>query len=128
MLLVNARVGRSTIHGFGLFAQEPIAAGTVVWRFNPGFDVVISAKRLSRFSDAARSQVEHYAFYLRDRQEFVLSMDDDRFTNHAEDPNTRGQAGDPFSETVAVRDIAQWEEITCSYREFVMLGFPLPGE
>ncbi len=128
MLLVHAKVGRSTIHGFGLFAQELIPTGTVVWRYTPGFDLVISSKRLSRFSDVTKAQVEHYAFYVRERQEFVLSMDDDRFTNHSEDPNTRGRAGQPFSETVAVRDIAAWEEITVSYREFVMLGFPIPGE
>lgn len=39
MLLVRVRVDRSPIHGLGVFAAEPIARGTDVWRFTPGFDL-----------------------------------------------------------------------------------------
>ena len=38
MMLVKTRVAPSGIHGNGLFAAEPIPAGTPIWRFAAGFD------------------------------------------------------------------------------------------
>ena len=49
----------------------------------------------------------------------MLSSDDDRFTNHSDDPNTKCQGQSTF----AVRDIQEGEEITNNYRELVMLKF-----
>ena len=47
VLLVDARVGPSSIHGCGLIARQFISAGTLVWRFVPGFDVVLTESQLS---------------------------------------------------------------------------------
>ena len=118
MLLVNARVGASAIHGLGLIARELIPAGTVIWRFTPGFDVEIPESSLSALSLAAREQVLHYAEHYAAEKKFVLSSDDDRFTNHSDSPNTA-----PHGDTmVALRDIQDGEEITCDYRQVVMVG------
>ncbi len=119
MLLVNARVGTSAIHGLGLFAHQFIPAGAVVWRFTPGFDVEIPESSLQSLSPAAREQVLHYACYEEEQRKFVLSSDDDRFSNHSDVPNTA-----PEEDTmVAVRDIQNGEEITCNYRQVAMVGF-----
>ena len=119
MLLVNARVGVSTIHGLGLFAKQFIAHGTVVWMFAPGFDVEISEDALPTLSPAAREQLLHYAEYFPSERKYWLSSDDDRFTNHSDHPNliTRGK------EMIAAKDIQLGEEITCDYRECFMVGF-----
>lgn len=119
MLLINARVGVSAIHGLGLFACEFIPAGTVIWRYMPGFDVVIPASSLASLSISARKQVIHYAEYFPEEKQFVLSSDDDRFTNHSDAPNTA-----PNDDTmVATRDIQLGEEITCDYRQVLMVGW-----
>ena len=39
MLRINTYISESVIHGIGLFAAEPVSAGTVIWRFDPPFDV-----------------------------------------------------------------------------------------
>lgn len=119
MLLVHARAGSSGIHGYGLFARQFIPTGTVVWRFIPGFDIEIPESSLWSLSPAAREQVLHYAEYFPGQGKFVLSSDDDRFTNHSDEPNTV-----PVNDTmVAVRDIQEGEEITCDYRQVLMAGF-----
>ena len=79
MLLVRARVGISRIQGFGLIAQEFIAKDTVVWKFQPGFDVEIPETELASLSVAAREQVLHYAECFPCEGKFWLSSDDDRF-------------------------------------------------
>lgn len=119
MLLIRARAGPSQIHGLGLIAQEAIPAGTVMWRFQEGFDVKIPASRLENFSENAREQILYYAYFHEESQTYVLSSDDDRFTNHSDDPNTRAVEDYVY----AVRDIAAGEEITSNYDEFFKLSY-----
>jgi SET domain-containing protein len=93
MLLVNARAGISAIHGVGLIAQEFIPKGTCIWQFQPGFDLVIDENDFLKLSAPAQQQVRHYAFFDEARRVFVLSSDDDRFTNHSDNPNTLEDGG-----------------------------------
>lgn len=122
MLLVNARAGRSAIHGTGLIARQFIPAGTLIWRFQPGFDVEIGEEVYALLSPTTQEQVQYYACFDPDTRRFFLSSDDDRFMNHAESPNT-GSHGD-YCATYALVDIQPGEELTGDYREIGMLGFP----
>jgi SET domain-containing protein len=135
MLQVRARAGKSAIHGIGLIAQEFIPKGTKVWEFNPSFDRLLSEHDVSRLSPAALEQLRWYAYHYDDgdgRRIWVLSSDDDRFTNHADDPNTQS-VHDPsigprhLAASFAVRDIAAGEEITWNYAEFNGLNQDLRG-
>ena len=125
MLRVNARVGASAIHGLGLFAKEFIPTGITIWEFMPGFDIEIPVSSVEILSPSAQQQLRHYAEYVAAQRLFVLSGDDDRFTNHSDTPNTRRRDvdGQRYQVVYATRDILAGEEITCDYREVVMLGF-----
>ena len=113
MLLVRTRVGPSSIHGIGVFAAEPVAAGREVWRFAPGLDLVIPAAEVEAAPAAFRAYLDTYAYRSHDVADgVVLSCDHAKFLNHSEAANT---AIAPFV-TRAARDIAEGEEITCDYR------------
>jgi uncharacterized protein len=118
MLLVNACRGQSEIHGIGLIAQECIAAGTMIWRFTPGFDLELFEGFVQDLPDAVRRQVLYFASYNQKNHTFWLTSDDERFMNHSDNPNTHPEA----DVTYACRHIAEGEEITCDYREIGMLG------
>ena len=119
MLLVPVRADRSPIHGLGLFAREPIAAGTPVWRFLPGFDRVFEASEFAALPEPARRHLQHYGWLDAARQAWVLDGDLAIFMNHAATPNTGApRATGPAAETVALRSIAAGEELTCDYRTF----------
>ncbi len=123
MLLVNARAGVSKIHGIGLIAREFIPSGTCVWRFQPGFDLMLSEDQLQSLSAPAQQQVRHYAFYDSEKRVYVLSGDDDRFTNHSDEPNTQNvYTGEDFEQS-ACRDIQAGEELTWNYRGWVSHDF-----
>lgn len=119
MLLVHARVGPSKIHGLGLIASEFIPAGTAVWELCPGFDLELTEQQLSRLSPAAREQVLYYCDgdYNPARGVYTLSMDDARFTNHSDAPNTVTAEGGRT--TVATCDIHPGDEITWDYRSWL---------
>ena len=114
MLTVKTHIAPSRIHGIGLYADEPIPAGTVIWEFTPLFDVVFTEADIERLPPPARPHVDKYAYYDTDRAAFVLCGDDARFMNHADAPNTFEESG---KRTVARRDISAGEEITCDYAE-----------
>jgi hypothetical protein len=120
MLLVKTRLGPSAIEGLGLFAAEPIKAGTVTWRFLPGFDQIFTAQKILEVPEAAREAIETYTYLHGASGHYIYCLDNARFMNHADEPNTAGVHVDNAIEgyDVATRDIAEGEELTCDYRLF----------
>ena len=127
MLLVPTYVAKSELEGFGLFAKEAIPKGTPIWKFTPGFDLMLHVDFMQHFlSDTAREQVIHYGH--REGNLYYLDSDDARFFNSVPDCNTEtvaeGYDGtkeiipNHIAVTRAARDIAAGEEITCNYAEF----------
>ncbi len=114
MLLVRTRAQGSPIEGVGLFAAEPIARGTVVWRFEPGLDLVVPEDRVAALPESARAFFGRYAFPCPFFPGgLLLGFDNTRFVNHSAEPNL-DNAG---PETIALRDIAAGEELTTDYGE-----------
>lgn len=118
MLLVRTRVGPSRINGLGLFAAEPIAAGTPVWRFTPGFDLEVDASEAQRQPEPLRATLLHYGYIDKRSGRYILSCDDARFINHSADPNLVSDfSQDPRGVDVARHNIAANEELTIDYGE-----------
>lgn len=119
MILIKNRVGPSAIHGLGLFAVQAVPKGTAIWRFEPGFDHELSPAQFEALPAVAREHVRWFAFILPANGHFILSGDHACFMNHSAQPNTGAppDATEPVT-TVALRDIAAGEELTCDYFAF----------
>lgn len=119
MMLVETRVGSSAIHGMGLFAKNSLPKGTPIWRFEPGFDQVFSAKAIAELPSVAQDHARHFSFISKADGFSILSGDHACFINHSDSPNTGAPTeSTPAVTTVALRDIAAGEEITCNYFSF----------
>ena len=114
MFLVPVRLGRSPIHGFGVFATEPIPSGTRVWEFTEGVDYRIPAEQVARCPEPWQTELLKYA-YKDSTGDYILCGDAARFMNHSEEPSC-DDSGDLY--TVAIREIAPGQELTCDYRSF----------
>lgn len=115
MLLFSTYAAASTIEGVGLFAAEPIAKGTLIWRFEPLFDRIISQSDFEALPEVARVFIDRYGYVTPQIPGgWVVSLDNTRFINHSTTPNTDNTT--PV--TYAARDISKGEEITCDYGEF----------
>jgi SET domain-containing protein len=113
MMLVKVRLGASAIEGFGVFTQEPIAKGQVVWRFTPGFDLLVPDAELARAPGHVRAFFERYAFELAIYPGHqALDGDDGRFMNHYETPCLDMSVPGVGTATRAIRS---GEELTCDY-------------
>jgi SET domain-containing protein len=119
MLTVHHCVKPSAIHGLGVFIMEAVAAGTVVWRYDPMFDIEIPASTVASFPSDVAEVVYHHAEYLPDHQVFRLGNDADIFMNHSDGP-TLIDLGD---EMIASQDLKVGDELTCDYRKVFVVGF-----
>ncbi len=119
MLLIPTRLAPSPIHGLGLFTRVAVPAGTVVWRFEPGFDPVLTPAQVASLPEPARAHIEWFGFRRHADGCWVLSGDLACFMNHACPPNTGTPPDRPDAPfTVARRDLAAGEELTCDYFAF----------
>ena len=119
MILVRTRVAPSAIHGMGLFAVDAIPIGTPIWRFEPGFDREFSAAQFAALPPEAQTHLRWFAFVNNATGGRVLSGDHACFMNHSPDPNTGTPTGAILPiVTIARRDIAAGEELTCNYWDF----------
>jgi uncharacterized protein len=115
MLLIRTFIGASAIHGNGVFAAEDIACDTVVWRYEPNFDRVISDEELSGMPDAFCDYINMYAYRSSDiGGRLLLPCDHAKFLNHSTTPNTVEL---PLK-SVANKLIRMGEELTCDYSKF----------
>ncbi len=119
MFLIRTALGPSPIHGIGVMAAEPVAAGQAIWRFAPGIDLVLPQAEVAGLPEAFAEYLVTYGYLSPEFPDsYVLSCDHAKFLNHSEQPNTAILG----RETVAPRPIAAGEEITCDYR-LVVLGW-----
>jgi SET domain-containing protein len=103
----------------GLFALRSVARGTPVWRFEPGFDHDFSPAQFAALPPLAQNHTRWFCFVSRLDGHVILSGDHACFINHSPSPNT-GALPDAKSPvvTVALRDVAAGEELTCNYYDY----------
>ena len=116
MLRVRTYIAPSAIQGIGLFAAGFIPKDTLIWKFYPGFDLLIDLRDLGEDDDLVRECVLRYGYKSTlEYPIYVVCGDDARFMNHSStDPTAREDGW----VTVAARDISADEEITCDYETF----------
>jgi len=119
MLLVPTRLAPSAIHGFGVFAAQPIQKATPVWRFAKGLDMEFDADIVATLPAHVQTFFSQYGYLDRNAQRIILCFDDARFVNHSGMPNVATDyAQDAYGVDVALRDIAAGEELTMDYANF----------
>lgn len=122
MMLVPTQLKASSIHGIGIYASAPIKAGTKIWEHRDGFERLIKKEELTQYPSHIRKFLSIYTYpYRMDPNFLVLEVDNGRFMNHSSTPNTDFTSIDSG---YALTDIAEGEEITSDYGEF-MPGFVL---
>jgi SET domain-containing protein len=119
-MLIKTRVRESAVHGLGLFADEFVPKGAVLWRFTPGFDQKFTREQILSFPDSLQVYLYKYSWRSKKSKLYCFSADDGKFFNHSEKPNVLSEYRDDEEEvvTVAIRDIQPGEEMLDNYNSF----------
>jgi spermidine synthase len=124
--------------GLGLFATRLIPKGTHWWK--AGQDNVLNVTKrqydvLMR-SELARSAasrqlleaIQMYGYINDETNQVVVALDNSRFVNHSDTPNSDCAPEDPNNQAMANRDILPGEEICEDYRTYSMNTWDMPDE
>ena len=117
MLIVKTYLTPSVLipeAGLGLFANEDIPKGIVIWKFVKGLDLEFSEEEFS-FKNMRCVQTFLNTYCFKENGRYILCVDNGRFINHSEEfCNTIEQK----NKTIANRDIKKGEEIISNYANF----------
>jgi uncharacterized protein len=116
MMTVQVKLGKSDIHGTGIFAAQDIRKGQVVWMLTPGLDRISSEYAVKYAEPRMRDFVMERGYLNSDKRQWVFCVDEAQFWNFpqsGEQANTiMGDEIDGEKIVIAARDIAIGEELT----------------
>ena len=124
MLFVKTKIGPSKIQGIGLFADENIAKGTLVYEvclyLGRYLDIVEWTEDEwnvleQQLNEKSFKQIKRYTYKYREDNSYNFELDDTRFINHSDKPNI---AEDAKGKDIAICDIKKGEEILINYKTF----------
>lgn len=105
----------SPIHGRGVFARQPIAAGERIIEYTGD---IISSDESTRRAEASGGPINHTFFFSLADGNLIdggSNGNDARYINHACDPNCEAYEDEGRVFIHALRDIAQDEELNYNY-------------
>uniref|UniRef100_UPI0040570A56 SET domain-containing protein n=1 Tax=Candidatus Electrothrix sp. TaxID=2170559 RepID=UPI0040570A56 len=112
MLLVKTYLDKSTIHGVGVFAGEFIPKGTLVWKFDPLIDIILSPEQVGGMPEAAKEFVlSHSVPYPYGADNYCMTLDNSQYMNHSPEHNLQLD-NQVFH---ALIDIFEGTELTSNY-------------
>lgn len=129
MLLVKTVVKSSKIAGVGLFADQDIKKGDIVWKYTPVTCNIFTQEQfqvfLNSFHKTEKEIIKYfltYTYYQNYLNSLVFCLDNGRFVNHSDNPNLGTPSHLPpdvaWQYSVAVCDIEKGEELTENYHTY----------
>ena len=117
MIIVKTKLDRSLISGIGLFANQNILKGDIIWKMTSISVFQISPSRYTELSQIEKDFIIDKDYYWLDENgNYLIPIDDSRFVNHSNNPNIIERDEDCC---VASRDIKQNEELTIDYKTLI---------
>jgi hypothetical protein len=115
MILIDYIIKPSQLGGLGIFSNQLVNVGQIVWKNNSDSEMIISAEKFDVCSEYLKSIFRRYGYKTKGRDEWRLPLDDSRFFNHSLNPSiVENENGDYIS----ISQINVGDEVTCNYKEF----------
>ena len=124
MYIFKTLVTKSGIEGSGVFADQDIPKGSIVWKFDSDHDLILSFEDFEKLDPETKAEIRKIAYVSPTSGQWVYPPKDDpaRYTNHSEISNNLSAAfdpnvsGEPFF--IANKEIEKGTELTVNYKEF----------
>jgi len=115
MMHISTIVGPSKIHGMGLFTLVAIKKHALLWSFDETFDRRYTSEEFASLHPKIHEFYKIYGYQDHRDGLYYITIDNDRFTNHSDSPNTYfDDAGNWLSK----KNIKKSEELTANYCDF----------
>lgn len=115
MFLIKTKLYETSHKGIGVQSTQLVPKGTIVWKYCDRFNKVYSIEELQHLTPIEKDFVDTY-MYTNEHNKHVLDLDNSRFMNHSDKPNTSFPIDSEYG--YALEDIKIGDELTCDYSEF----------
>lgn len=118
MIHIKYKLDKSASHGIGLFADEDLKRGQLIYTASPLLDLNITQAQFDSLSDREKDEIRWWGFKIEDEGVWHVDFDVSKFINHSYEPTVTQDPGRKDAYLVATRDIQKGEELTQNYLEF----------
>ena len=118
MIHIKYRLKNSKIHGVGLFANENIKKGSLVYSTSPLLDVNISKDKFKSLDDKEKQEIRWWGFWDAPNNVWHVDFDVSKFINHSFNGNLTQDKNNKDAYLATSRNIKLGEELTQNYLEF----------
>lgn len=118
MIHIKYKLKNSELHGVGLFSDQPINSGDLIYTASPQLDLNITQAQFDSLDQKEKDEILWWGFFDRPSQKWHVDFDVSKFINHSYDANVTQDTTHDEAYLVAARAIPQGEELTQNYLEF----------
>jgi SET domain-containing protein len=118
MIHIKYKLDRSSKHGIGLFADENLTKGKLIYTPSPLLDVNITQQQFDSLDAKEKQEILWWGFFDQPSGKWHVDFDVSHFINHAYDGTVTQDPSHTDAYLVAARDIKVGEELTQNYLEF----------
>lgn len=118
MIHIKYKLDRSNKHGIGLFADENLKKGTLIYTASPLLDVNITNEQFNTLSDREKEEFQWWGFFDEPSQRWHVDFDVSKFINHSKEGTVTQDKNHAEAYLVTLRDVEKGEELTQNYLEF----------
>ena len=118
MIHIEYILDKSNKHGIGLFTDQEIKQGTIIYTASPLLDVNISQAEFDTLNASEQKEIKYWGFFDEVNNVWHVDFDVSKFINHSKDSTVTQDKAHKNAYLVATRDILKGEELTQNYLEF----------
>jgi len=118
MIHIAYKLKTSDLHGIGLFANEPVKKGQLVYTASPLLDLNITQEQFDGLAEKERDEILWWGFFDQPSKMWHVDFDVSKFINHSYHATVSQDEAHDEACLVATRDIQPGEELTQNYLEF----------
>lgn len=118
MIHIKYKLDKSSHHGIGLFTDEDLPKGKLIYTPSPLLDVNLTQEQFNSLTDGEKREVQWWGFFDESTQKWHVDFDVSHFINHSDNANITQDRSRSDTYLVAIRDIKSGEELTQNYLEF----------
>lgn len=118
MIHIKYKLGKSKLHGIGLFAEENLKKGQVIYTASPLLDVDISKQQFNSLDEKEQREIKYWGFWDEPNNVWHVDFDNSKFINHSFEPTLTQDSKHKDAYLVTTKNIKKGEELTQNYLEF----------
>lgn len=118
MMPIKYKLDKSDRHGIGLFTDENLIKGQLVYVASPVLDTNISQLQFDSLDEKEKEEVRYWGFKIPENNTWHVDFDVSKFINHSFDPTVTQDPNHKEAYLVTTRIVKKGEELTQNYLEF----------